>query len=70
MMLGLSISTLQGCPCTLETICKGANNSGYWGEDCAWLHDAHPGWWYFGHGGMQEHDIVLRQDAWKVHPDW
>lgn len=41
----------EGCPCTLETLCKGADNPGYWGENCEWLKFSHPGWWYFEHGG-------------------
>lgn len=42
---------LQGCPCTVETICRGADNPGYWGQDCEWLKAAYPGMWYFEHGG-------------------
>ncbi|KAL3137758.1 hypothetical protein ABBQ38_005021 [Trebouxia sp. C0009 RCD-2024] len=41
----------EGCPCTLETICRGADNPGYWGQECQWLKAAYPGMWYFEHGG-------------------
>ncbi|DBB03610.1 hypothetical protein WJX82_006761 [Trebouxia sp. C0006] len=41
----------EGCPCTLETLCRGADNPGYWGPECQWNKASHPGWWYFAHGG-------------------
>ena len=48
----LNFDDLQGCPCNLETVCRGADNPGYWGKNCEWIKAAHPGWWYFEHGGM------------------
>ncbi|KAL3155976.1 hypothetical protein ABBQ32_012968 [Trebouxia sp. C0010 RCD-2024] len=41
----------EGCPCNVEAVCKGADNPGFWGAECQWHKFAHPGWWYFEHGG-------------------
>ncbi len=35
----------------METLCRGADNPGYWGPECQWNKASHPGWWYFAHGG-------------------
>ncbi|DBA97859.1 hypothetical protein WJX82_007212 [Trebouxia sp. C0006] len=41
----------EGCPCTIETLCRAAENPGYWGPECEWLKASYPGMWYFEHGG-------------------
>ena len=46
-----SVLGVQGCPCTLETLCHNADNPGYWGPDCEWLKNSYPGMWYLEHGG-------------------
>lgn len=60
---------VQGCPCTLDTICRGADNPGYWGPECEWLRNSYPGMWYLEHGGepsILPNESCLAQDRMFV----